>query len=426
MTSNRTINPRSCTKTTKGGRGEAQWLMVLAEAASKDAGGAPGALLNDYLPLLAEAAQQGASPNRDRIDAVRQQGRRAAERGVPVGRGVELYLSAARRMWGELPVAVREPHRVAAHSAAQAVLRVVEEAVAAFAEGHAEAGREMVRREETQRRELVEDLLRGDARLSDLVGRAEPFGLDLTSDHQVALARPEGRLPSIDVAVTALERVVLDRLGDRDVLVATKDGLVVVNALVEGSGAPRRSDGPGPTGGLGKIMHSELRRLRRGPPWQVVVGRAHRGAYGIARSYEEAREGLTIAARIKLHHPVVETSDLLIYRLLARDQPALVDLVHSVLDPLQGARGGARPLLDTLAAYFECGCVATLTATRMHLSVRAVIYRFDRVRILTGFDPLEPAHRFTLQTATLGAMLLGWPDQHPPRSNGSTLASASR
>ncbi|HEY2877919.1 PucR family transcriptional regulator [Nocardioides sp.] len=383
----------------------------VADLASQDSGGVPSDLLGDYLPMLAEAATYGRFPGRTQIDAVRQQGRRAADQGVAAGRGVDLYLSAARRVWTELPVVVRARNNAAVRAAATAVLQVVDDAVASFAEGHAEAGRERVRREETVRRELVEDLLRGDAHLSELVERAEPFGLDLTRAHQVALAEPRQRLSSIAAATTALERVVLDRFGDRDVLVATKDGRVVVLALAEATGAPGMSDGLNATGDLGKIVHGELNRLRQGSPWRVAVGRAHPGAYGIARSYEEAREGLTMATRMQVAGPIVETRDVLTYRVLARDQPALVDLVQSVLNPLREARGGAAPLVETLAAYFDSGCVATATAARLHLSVRAVTYRLDRVKSLTGFDPLDPAHRFTLQIAVIGAKLLGWPEQ---------------
>lgn len=389
--------------------------MRAAEGASKDAGGVPVDLLGDYLPMLADAATYGQFPGANQIEAVRDQGRRAAERGISVGRGVDLYLSAARRVWAELPAVTRERDRTAVRAAAEAVLHVIDDAVAAFADGHAEAGREMVRREETLRRELVEDLLRGDAHLSNLVERAEPFGLDLTRAHQVALAQPGTRLSSVAAATTALERVILDRFGDRDVLVATKEGWVVVIALADATGASRTSAGLERTGDLGKIVHGELSRQRRGRPWQVAVGRAHPGAYGIARSYEEAREGLTMATRMQLDKPIVESRDLLTYRVLARDQPALVDLVESVLTPLNQARGGAVPLLETLAGYFDSGCVATTTATRLHLSVRAVTYRLDRVHRLTGFDPLDPAHRFTLQTAVLGAKLLGWPERALPQ-----------
>jgi len=79
------------------------WLAQAADLAVQDAGGVPSGLLDDYLPMLAEAATSGRFPVHAQIDAVRQQGRRAAEQGVAVGRGVDLYLSAARRVWTALP-----------------------------------------------------------------------------------------------------------------------------------------------------------------------------------------------------------------------------------------------------------------------------------------------------------------------------------
>ena len=68
---------------------------------------------------------------------------------MSVGRGVDLYLSAARRVWAELPAVIRERDNKAVRAAAGAVLQVVDDAVASFADGHAEAARELVRREET-------------------------------------------------------------------------------------------------------------------------------------------------------------------------------------------------------------------------------------------------------------------------------------
>jgi hypothetical protein len=144
---------------------EGDWLAQVANAASRDAGGVPRELLGDYLPMLAEAATFGRRPGRTELQAVRRQGRRAAAEGVSAGRGVDLYLSAARGVWGQLPAVVRERDSRAVRAAAEAVLQVVDDAVASFAEGHAVAVRELVRREETLRRELVEDLLRGDSHL---------------------------------------------------------------------------------------------------------------------------------------------------------------------------------------------------------------------------------------------------------------------
>jgi DNA-binding PucR family transcriptional regulator len=117
-----------------------------------------------------------------------------------------------------------------------------------------------------------------------------------------------------------------------------------------------------------------------------------------------------MAMRLHLDTPVIHAEQLLIYRVLVRDQPAITDLVQSVLGSLVNARGGAEPLLATLDAYFATGSVTTETARRLHLSVRAVTYRLDRVKALTGYDATDPAQRFTVHAAVLGARLLGWPD----------------
>jgi sugar diacid utilization regulator len=244
--------------------------------------------------------------------------------------------------------------------------------------------------------------------------RAEPFGLDLDRIHQVALAAPSSRLPDANAAISALEAVMFDRLGDRDVLVATKEGLLLVLAPADATPAGRKSPEMEAGSGLGLLMHRELSRLPRGRPWRVAVGRACAGLYGIARSYEEAREALTMAGRLHVDKPVINAHDLLIYRVLLRDQPAIVDLVHTVLSPLLQARGGAVPLLATLEAYFDTGGVATESAKRLHVSVRTVTYRLARVKALTGYSPVDPAHRFALQAAVLGAKVLNWPREQLP------------
>jgi sugar diacid utilization regulator len=393
---------------------EDAWLVDVAEGASRDAGGVPVELLGDYLPLLADAATHGRQAKRGELDAVGLLGRRAAEQGISAGRVVQLYLSAARRLWQDLPMVVRSRDRDAVRAAATAVLQVIDDAVATLAEGYTVARRDLVRREESLRRELIDDLLRGDSDLGTLVERAEPFGLDLARVHQVALAAPSRRLPDADAAISALEAVMFDRLGDRDVLVATKDGLLVVLAPADAAAAGRLPPALDASNELGRLMHRELSRLPRGRPWRVAVGRAHPGLYGIARSYEEAREALTMAGRLHADAPVINAHDLLIYRVLLRDQPAIMDLVQAVLSPLAQARGGAGPLLHTLDAYFATGAVATESAKRLHVSVRTVTYRLERVKTLTGYDPADPAHRFTLQAAVLGAKVLNWPQEPLP------------
>jgi sugar diacid utilization regulator len=392
------------------------WLTEVAQASSRDAGGVPVELLGDYLALLVDAAVTGRRPRRAELDALGLLGRQAAEQGISAGRSVQLYLSAARRLWQELPTVARSRDSEVVRAAAAAVLQVVDQAVATLAEGYAVARRDLVRREEGARRELVDDLLRGDSDLGGLVQRAEPFGIDLARLHQVALAAAGERLPDTETAITLLEAVIFDRLGDRDVLVATKEGLLVVVAPSESSESERTAVGAAEE--LGRLMHRELSRLPRGNPWRVAVGRAHPGLYGIARSYEEAREALLLAGRLPVGSSVVTAHDLLIYRVLLRDQPAIVDLVHSVLGPMTAARGGAEPLLQTLQAYFDAGGIATEAAKRLHVAVRTVTYRLERIKQLTGYDAGNPIHRFTLQAAVLGARVLDWPDSPLPRPEG--------
>ena len=92
------------------------------------------------------------------------------------------------------------------------------------------------------------------------------------------------------------------------------------------------------------------------------------------------------------------------------------ELVDAVLTPLLAARGGPEPLLRTLEAYFQEGGNASSSARSLHLSVRALTYRLEKIADLTGRDPADPAQRFELQTAVLGARLLGWPPAAPLRS----------
>ena len=117
---------------------------------------------------------------------------------------------------------------------------------------------------------------------------------------------------------------------------------------------------------------------------------------------------MSLAERIHPDNDMVQTRDLLIYHVLGRDRVALADLVQSVLTPLNQARGGAGPLVDTLEAYFNSGEVATATARRLHVSVRTVTYRLAKIADLTGYDPTIPAQRLTLQASVVGARMLPW------------------
>jgi hypothetical protein len=361
------------------------WAEI-GQAAAVEAGGLDADLLGDYLPRLADACATGARLKRRQLTGFRTRGAGAADRGVALPALIDLYLSATWRAWRHLP-AVTGDDAEAVRRAGEIVLHAVDDAVAAVADGYQAARRSAVRLAESVRREFVDDLLSGTGDAQDMLARAERFGLDLTGPHAVAVVhgpRPfQDTSPRVSRAGSAVAAT-----GATDFLVTTRHDLLVAvlpSAAVAGT----------LTGALADAGE------------RVAVGRTHAGISGAAQSYGEALDALDLAGRLALPDPVVYADHLLVYRVLRRDREAISDLIEAVLTPLSAARGGAGPLLDTIDAYLGTGGNTTATARRLHLSVRAVTYRLRRIQELTGHDPTDPADRFTLQAALLGARALG-------------------
>ncbi|MFI6875102.1 PucR family transcriptional regulator [Streptomyces sp. NPDC050400] len=338
--------------------------------------------LAGYAALLADACATGRRLTRDEIETRRALGERAAEGGFGLRALVAAHLREART---NVPSGAANPADV---------LAVVEQAVDAFAEGFERSQLHAVRQEEAARREFIDDLLYGRSDLGRLAERAERFGLRLSHEHAVAIAQGDTAYEEGDTVPRGVERAMISRFGDRSILLTTKDGRLVCVA----------------PGDQDEVLAFFAKQAYAGTGGgHVAIGRPQPGPGGVVQSYEEALSTLELAHRLEVDEPVLRAADFLVYPVLTRDRQAMADLVSSTLGPLQSARGGAQPLLDTLTAYFDCGCVSAEAARRLSLSVRAMTYRLDRIHKLTGADPSDPVHRYTLQTAVIGARLLDWP-----------------
>ncbi|MFI9626893.1 PucR family transcriptional regulator [Streptomyces sp. NPDC052042] len=346
----------------------------------------PADYLGDYVSVLAEVAATGRRLTRDELDARREMGRQAAEAGFQIRALVGLHLAATRSDWPCGPSADA--------ATTDSVLAAVEQAVDAFADGFERAQRLTVRREEAARREFIDDLLYGRSDLGRLAARATRFGLRLSRSHAVAVATGPDAYTETDSVPRTVESAMLTRFSGRKILITTKDGRLVCIA---------------PAGQPDVLRYFAKQSHAATDGGRVAVGRPHPGPGGVVHSYDEALEALELAERMDLDDPVLYAADLLVYPVLTRDRQAMADLVRSQLGPLRRARGGAEPLLNTLTTYFDAGCVAAETARRLSLSVRALTYRLERIHQLTGADPSDPMHRYTLQTAVIGARLLDWP-----------------
>ncbi len=316
-------------------------------------------------------------------------GRRAAAGTASLPAVVDALLAAAARRW-----TATDPGKQSDPCTAATVLLHTARALTADAmRGYHEHTRSELSQRDTERAEFVNDLLSGRADPGRLAQRAHRYGIRLSGIHTVVVARGN---TIDDATVNHVDEALATRYGAGNTLTTLRGNQLVCVS----------------TGGLrglpAELAHHLLHQL--GPSgWQIGVGRPHPGQHGIATSLDEAVNALDLAARLGFTSPILQAADLLVFPVLLRDREAITDLVNTVLGPLAGARGGPQPFLDTLTALFDNQGNHTAAARHLHLSVRAVTYRLDRIQALTGYHPGEPTQRFTLQAAVLGARLLGWP-----------------
>ncbi|MFF4925968.1 MULTISPECIES: PucR family transcriptional regulator [unclassified Kitasatospora] len=362
----------------------------------------PTELAEVYLVLLADVSRTGRLLRREELERLRRLGEHCAEAGHGLREVVAHCLAAARRAWQTLPGTTSASSVTELRRTGDAVLAATDAALAALGEGHERAQRLAVRQEEAARREFIDDLLFGRSDLGLLAERAERFGLRLAGAYTVAVAVGDEPFADVHPLVHRVERELAGRFGERDVLLASKDGRLVCiapdseRAVLEAFAELTLRPGTG-----------------RGyqPVRRVATGRRHSGPSGVLRSYEEALDALDYAQRLGLPARQLRAEELLVFPVLMRDRSAMADLVRTVLGPLTEARGGARPLLDTIAVQAEAAYVNAEAARRLGLSVRTLGYRLERIKALTGYDPADALQRFTLETAAMGARLLNWPEQ---------------
>ncbi|MGW7306826.1 PucR family transcriptional regulator [Streptomyces sp. NPDC054835] len=334
--------------------------------------------------MLADVAATGRSLTLNELRTRRELGERAAEAGHALRTLVGSHLFATRAAWP------------GPDAPADRLLAAVADAIDAFVQGFERAQDSSVRQEHAARREFVDDLLYGRSDLGRLAERAERFGLRFSRSHAVAVAGRSASDEQSEYLLRRVEQTLFARFGNRRILLTTKDGRLVCVA----------------PGDQDEVLACFAQQA--GPALDgacVAIGRAHNGAGGVGRSYEEALNVHDLAERMNLAGPILRAAELLVYPVLTRDRDAMVDLVRHTLGPLQNARGGAFPLLDTLNVYFGTGCNAAAAARQLRVSVRTLSYRLERIHWLTGADAADPEDRYALQTAVIGARILDWPRQ---------------
>ncbi|UBV44651.1 PucR family transcriptional regulator ligand-binding domain-containing protein (plasmid) [Deinococcus taeanensis] len=124
------------------------------------------------------------------------------------------------------------------------------------------------------------------------------------------------------------------------------------------------------------------------PPPRMVYGRARPGTAGIAQSRAEV---LALAAYARPGE-LRSYAEVLVPRALSGDRDAQADLLHSLLSPLRGARGG-EALIATVQALCETGFAQAEAAARLGIHGNTLRYRMERIEALTHRALAEPANR---------------------------------
>lgn len=122
----------------------------------------------------------------------------------------------------------------------------------------------------------------------------------------------------------------------------------------------------------------------------------------LGRRRREAVEALELGIPVLGPGRTMGYRQLALYRLLraAPDRAELRRFYLETLGPLHeyDARVGAQ-LVQTLAVFIECRYSPTAAAARLQMHRNGLLYRLERIRVLTGYDLSAPATRLTLEVA---------------------------
>jgi hypothetical protein len=224
--------------------------------------------------------------------------------------------------------------------------------------------------EQSLRGSFLEELLtRGDLEVEDVVRRAGRLGCDLSQGCAALCADPGERAPGRLVALIAAERP--------GALAQAVNGRVY--ALVPGSAEHARKVG-----------------TRLGRSAAVGVSSFYTDPADTRRALEEAE--LVLGVRAAGGGPPGEELGDGTYRLLFRVLASHPEEVRSFYDdtiaPLVGYdEQYSTDLVGTLSSYLGNDCNMNATATAIHAHRHTVAYRLERVKELTGLDPLRSEDR---------------------------------
>lgn len=148
----------------------------------------------------------------------------------------------------------------------------------------------------------------------------------------------------------------------------------------------------------------EVRAAWTGGLLTLGVGDPAGGLTGLKQSLAQAEDARTLGTRLFGHGRTYRYGELGLYQLFRHLQghPEVVAFYNRTLAPLAAydARHGTS-LVRTLEVLLAHGGNVSRAAQDLHVHRNSLIYRVERIREISGLDPLDPDDAFTLRLALL-------------------------
>ena len=146
----------------------------------------------------------------------------------------------------------------------------------------------------------------------------------------------------------------------------------------------------------GEPEHARVVAARLGRHAALGVSSYRSGATDVRRALEEAELvlGVTSAGGGPPGDEIGQSTYRLLFRVLASHPQEVRSFYDDTVAPLVGYdEQYSTDLLGTLSAYLDNNCNMAATAAAIHAHRHTVGYRLDRVKELTGLDPLRSEDR---------------------------------
>ncbi|WP_354700043.1 hypothetical protein DSM112329_00304 [Paraconexibacter sp. AEG42_29] len=342
--------------------------------------------LRGFGDVLDNLAADVVEPSVEQIAGMEAMLMRRPHQGVALASMQQAFQVFSGYSYGLLPSYIDDEDPVqlrAALRAGEVIFRYTHEVIQVVTQTYLDELQDVRGDREIVSRNLLDAVLAGRATSPSAIRDARLVGIDLGEQTVVLVARAptdgdEGRPRTLRTAAKTLRQHFLSRVGP--VLVGVREKKVVCLCPVKGADDVRR---------VVDAAHAAAAELDALGMCIGVAGWRQR-AGDVPSAYAEACEAADQAIRLGVHDRAMLFDDVLLDRVL-RTSDVAERIVTTALDPLRAYDAERKAdLVATLQAYVDTNFGVAATARAMTVHNNTVLYRLERIRLLTGRDPRSP------------------------------------